>query len=84
MKKLEKQFPIGTMVVPHSKSVFGSLESSNVWKRAQAKNQNYLYVNGYHADRLLLIETVKNTSGGDYYLSTDVTLYNQEPNYNIF
>lgn len=84
MEDLKKQFPLGTKVVPHSKSIGDSQEKAVVWKRAKKNNLNFLYVNGYYADALVLYDKENPGFGGDYYLPSDVTLYTDEPNYQIF
>jgi hypothetical protein len=85
MEDLKEQFPLGTKVIPHSKYAGSdSLKSSIVWKKAQEIGQVYLFINGYNGDELMLNDIYDVKDGGDFYLPSDVTLYTDEPSYQIF
>ena len=42
------KFKVGDKVVPHSKSIWGNLESSAAWRNAKEECQPFLYVNNIH------------------------------------
>jgi hypothetical protein len=64
---------IGNKYVPHSKSVYGSLEDSINWRNAKEANRPYLYYRGvyneHHCFSFIIFD------GGDYLLPSDVTPY---------
>lgn len=64
---------IGERYVPHTKSVWGTLEESKDWKDAKEANQPYLYytglLDGYHCFSRL------NDDDFDLFLPSDVTPY---------
>jgi hypothetical protein len=85
MKELKEKFPLGSKVIPHSKHAgLDSLKNSVVWKKAQEKGQVYLFINGYRGDELILNDIYDVKDGVDFYLPYDITLYTDEPNYQIF
>jgi len=85
MEDLKEKFPLGTKVVPHSKYAGSdSLKSSVVWKKAQGIGQVYLFINGYNGHELILNDIYDVKDGGDFYLPSDVTLYTEEPDYQIY
>lgn len=66
-------------VVPHSKSIYGqSLDDSVVYLNAKAKGQDFLYVDRYTTydgqECLVLVED-ENTTGGDYFFESDISMY---------
>ena len=64
---------IGNKYVPHTKSVFASLEDCHHWLYAKEINQQYLYYRGmtgnYHCF------SCSNDANGDFFLPSDVTPY---------
>ena len=75
----------GMRVIPISKTPDGrtqGLENSVCWKNAKQRNQPFLYVidcRKTHANSVdypeILLSEDKNSSGGDYFLISDVTTY---------
>lgn len=84
MEDLQKKFPLGTKVVPHSKSIGDAFKHSSAWSKAKKRDQPFLYVNGYYNGILVLNDESKPGNGGDYYRESDITLYSEEPNYEIY
>lgn len=77
-----KKFNIGDKVVPVSKTVWGTLEESNVWKRAKEKNQNFIYINSLNGDGehgvLTCNEEITEYDSGDFFRESDLVLYTEE------
>lgn len=70
-------FKVGDKVVPISKSCYGGLASSNVWRRARSMGQPFLYVlevNPIRSTDYTLSEVnSRDTSiGGDYFMVDDL------------
>jgi len=60
-------------VVPHSKSICGSLDNSYVWQMAKEINQPYLFV--YKIDHEKIVLKYNEDDFGDYFLPEDFDLY---------
>ena len=60
-------------VVPHSKSMCGSLDNSYVWKMAKEINQPYLFV--YKIDHEKIVLKYNEDDFGDFFLPEDFELY---------
>ncbi|MBZ9622933.1 hypothetical protein G9F71_008705 [Clostridium sp. FP2] len=78
-------FKIGDKVVPHAKTARGyegHFEKESNWKEAKKLGQPYLYVTTKYrtpvGEQVLKLNSSKNGYSGNYYLPTDVTLYNKE------
>jgi hypothetical protein len=75
--------PKGTKVVPHTKTIWSTLEKSVTWKTAKSRNQPYLYVTEYEAasfhndcqEAYLLAEDC--TASGDYFRPSDFITYEE-------
>lgn len=71
------KFNIGDKVVPISKSVCGSLGSSNVWLRAQEKKQGFIYVNSYETNGDVTCSDELDYNSGDFFTESDLVLYSE-------
>ena len=72
-----KNFPVGTKVIPHSKSILKSAEECPYFTEDLPK-QGYLYVLGHKdlGDEVgILLGSIKNQPGGNYYLEKDLKKY---------
>jgi hypothetical protein len=71
-------FPIGSKVVPHAKSIGGPLSESVEWTRARIQGQPFLFVVGVdNVTESALVCGVANNPryGGDFFLPKDLDLY---------
>ena len=71
---------VGMKVVPHSKSVWNTLDESEVWKKAKSIRQPYLYVCGfdyacYDCQRGVVLKVDTDESYGDFFLASDFEPY---------
>jgi len=69
---------IGNKYVPISKSIFGPLNSSNIWKKAQKLNQLYLYYVGRNENYLCFSHVKDDALHSDFFLESDVIPYEEE------
>lgn len=78
MKKSE--IKTGMKVVPISKSIYGKLNKSVEWKKAEKIGQKYLHVIDsaycYSKDKkVVMCDVYKNSDTGDYFLPKDLIPY---------
>jgi hypothetical protein len=79
-----KNVVVGMKVVPHDKTIYGPLNSSNAWKQAIENKQGFLYVVEFEPDRdrdAWVLSVNKNNSG-DYFYSTDFSPF-EKPEKNL-
>lgn len=76
-------YKMGDKVVPHSKSVGWSLESSNNWRMAKELGQKYLYLVGFDDNDKVTCSAYEDGSG-DFFLESDLTLYKEESENGLF
>jgi len=69
---------IGNKYVPISKSVYGPLETSNIWKKAQELNQPFIYFVGEDKSDLAFSFKSKYNMDADFFLESDVIPYKEE------
>jgi hypothetical protein len=68
------KFHVGQKVVPVSKSVWGQLEESNVWKEAQG--QGFMFINGFeHEENAYICGSDHEEDCGDFFLESDLAPY---------
>lgn len=78
-----KKLPIGTKVVPYTKSVWGGLQDCTQWEHAK-NNNGYLYIVGYdivnEEEVYVLNKNKKEKAGnnGNYYKISDVVEYKEK------
>jgi hypothetical protein len=82
IEQLKSMYPIGTKVVPHSKSAGTSLSSCSKWKQAQSIGQSYLVVSGYDIEafsgkKVICLNVDGKSGGANFYLPEDVEYYNE-------
>jgi hypothetical protein len=68
-------FKVGDKVVPISKSVLGSLDSSIAWRVANKKGQKYLFVIRIANDGDIICWYEDSAAGGDYFRPSDLIPY---------
>jgi hypothetical protein len=66
---------IGERYVPHSKSIYGSLEKAACWGHAKKEGQYFLYYTGVDANLHVFSHKKEEEVCGDFFLESDVTLY---------
>jgi len=69
---------IGNKYVPISKSIFGPLNSSSIWEKAQKLNQPYLYYVGKNENDLCFSHVKNDALSSDFFLESDVIPYEEE------
>ena len=76
-----RKFKVGDKVVPVSKSVGVPLSHSACWKRAQKRNQAFLYVVPVvsHDPVVYVCSEDKGDYSGDYFLESDLIPYVERP-----
>ena len=79
-----RKFNVGDKVVPLSKSVWGCLEESGIWRKAREKEQGFLYITGYENELDCFVCNVENNgySSGDFFKAFDLVPYTEETNTN--
>ena len=76
------KFKVGDKVVPISKSVMGSLESSAEWEQAKGIEQKFLYVNSFEDGYILCHHRQVDYSSGDYFAESDLQPLEPKPTKN--
>lgn len=77
MTEYKNKFKIGDKVIPLTKTVWGSLDESNCWRRANENNQGFLYVNRFESNGDILCSDNKD-GGGDFFKISDLIPYTEE------
>lgn len=73
---MTKKYKVGDKVIPINKSVYSSLDQSNMWKRAREKGQNFIYINNVAPDVGDYRCNVELTEfNGDFFLESDLIPY---------
>jgi predicted nucleic acid-binding Zn-ribbon protein len=68
------KFQVGQKVVPVSKSVWGQLNESTVWKEAQG--QGFMFINGFdHEENAYVCGSENSELDGDFFLESDLIPY---------
>ena len=71
----DEDVKIGMKVVPHSKAVSLSLETSLIWKYAKNKGQLYLYVYAKHSNYVYSLSYEPIPDGVDLFVASDFEPY---------